>query len=112
LLRERSHLHHYSIRTKTQYDHWTKRFILFHGKRHPAAMGAPEVEAFLTHLAVEGQVAASTLAHANTTSLLGNEPSCPTDPPAVYAKNHGPLDLVGVCDNRISTVDSSGSYNV
>jgi integron integrase len=60
LLRERIRLRHYSIRTETQYIHWAKRFILFHGKRHPAGMGAPEVEAFLTHLAVEGHVAAST----------------------------------------------------
>ncbi|MCL5969653.1 MAG: phage integrase N-terminal SAM-like domain-containing protein [Betaproteobacteria bacterium] len=60
LLRERIRLRHYSIRTETQYVHWAKRFILFHGKRHPSGMGAPEVEAFLTHLAVEGQVAAST----------------------------------------------------
>jgi len=39
---------------------WIKRFILFHGKRHPLEMGAVEVEAFLTHLAVEGHVSAST----------------------------------------------------
>ncbi|MEO6148320.1 MAG: integron integrase, partial [Sulfuriferula sp.] len=49
-----------SIRTETQYVQWIKRFILFHGKRHPREMGAAEVEAFLTHLAVEGSVAAST----------------------------------------------------
>jgi hypothetical protein len=39
---------------------WIKRFMLFHDKRHPASMGAPEVHAFLSHLAVEQQVAAST----------------------------------------------------
>jgi hypothetical protein len=39
---------------------WIKRFILFHHKRHPASMGAPEVHAFLSHLAVEQKVAAST----------------------------------------------------
>jgi integron integrase len=53
-------LKHYSIRTEEAYVNWIRRFILFHGKRHPQEMGAPEVEAFLTHLAVEGQVAAST----------------------------------------------------
>ena len=51
---------HLSIRTEDAYVNWIKRFILFHGKRHPAAMGEPEVAAFLTHLAVEGQVASST----------------------------------------------------
>ncbi|MDP1605317.1 MAG: integron integrase [Rhodocyclaceae bacterium] len=51
---------HYSIRTETQYVHWIKRFILFHDKRHPREMGAPEVEAFLTDLAVVGGVSAST----------------------------------------------------
>jgi integron integrase len=51
---------HYSIRTETQYVQWIKRFIIFHDKRHPKDMGAPEVEAFLTHLAVVGNVAAAT----------------------------------------------------
>lgn len=51
---------HYSIRTEQSYLDWIKRFILFHGKRHPKTMGAAEVRAFLTHLAVEGNVAAST----------------------------------------------------
>jgi integrase len=43
---------------------WTRRFVLFHGKRHPADMGAPEVNALLSHLAVEGRVSASTQAQA------------------------------------------------
>jgi site-specific recombinase XerD len=51
---------HYSIRPEQTYVDWVRRFILFHRKRHPAEMGAPEVEAFLTHLAVQGKVAAST----------------------------------------------------
>ena len=51
---------HYSIRTETQYAQWIRRFILFHDKRHPREMGAREVEVFLTHLAVEGNVAAAT----------------------------------------------------
>ena len=50
----------YSIRTEQAYLDWVKRFIRFHGKRHPQTMGADEVRAFLTHLAVEGKVAAST----------------------------------------------------
>src|SRR5437899_1403700 len=55
---------HYSRRTEEAYLGWTKRFILFHRKRHPAAMGADEVNAFLSHLAVEGKVSASTQAQA------------------------------------------------
>jgi site-specific recombinase XerD len=51
---------HYSIRTERTYREWIKRFILFHGKRHPREMGAPEVERFLSDLAVKRQVAAST----------------------------------------------------
>lgn len=59
-VRERLRLKHYSIRTEQQYVQWVRRFILFHDKRHPRDMGAAEVEAFLTHLAVEGRVAAAT----------------------------------------------------
>ncbi len=51
---------HYSIRTEHAYLGWIKRFILFHQKRHPMAMGKPKIEAFLTHLAVQGNVASST----------------------------------------------------
>ena len=58
-VRDRLRLKHYSMRTETQYVNWIRRFILFHDKRHPVAMGAVEVEAFLTYLAVEGRVAAS-----------------------------------------------------
>ncbi|MEW6444483.1 MAG: integron integrase [Pseudomonadota bacterium] len=59
-VRDRIRTKHYSIRTETQYVHWIRRFILFHGKKHPMDMGAPQVEAFLTHLAVDGGVAAAT----------------------------------------------------
>ncbi len=51
---------HYSIRTEQAYLGWVRRFILFHGKRHPAAMGAHEITAFLNHLASERHVSAST----------------------------------------------------
>jgi integron integrase len=60
--RVRRHLRvkHYSIRTEQAYVDWIKRFILFHGKRHPNEMAEPEISAFLTHLAVNRNVAAST----------------------------------------------------
>ena len=51
---------HMSLRTEESYLHWIKRFILFHGKQHPEDMGAAEIEAFLTDLAVNLNVAAST----------------------------------------------------
>ncbi|MEA3347179.1 MAG: integron integrase [Candidatus Auribacterota bacterium] len=51
---------HYSIRTEEAYVNWIKRFILFHGKRHPVEMGAAEMSRFLSHLAVEEKVSAST----------------------------------------------------
>ncbi|WP_449371482.1 integron integrase [Thiomonas sp.] len=59
-VREAIRLRHFSLRTEQAYVHWIKRFILFHHKRHPREMGAAEVQAFLTWLAVEGQVSAST----------------------------------------------------
>ena len=51
---------HYSFRTEQAYTDWIRRFILFHGKRHPDSMGEEEVAQFLTHLAREGNVAPST----------------------------------------------------
>jgi hypothetical protein len=59
-LRERIRLLHYSRRTEDAYVHWCRSFIRFHGIRHPVEMSGPEVEAFLTWLAVERGVAAST----------------------------------------------------
>ncbi|MCJ8169292.1 integron integrase [Atopomonas sediminilitoris] len=60
LVREQIRLRHYSIRTETVYLEWMRRFIRFHQYRHPQEMGGPEVEAFLTHLAVRRDVAAAT----------------------------------------------------
>lgn len=51
---------HYSIRTEQAYADWIRRYILFHGKRHPDEMGEEQIAQFLTHLAIEKQVAAST----------------------------------------------------
>jgi len=51
---------HYSIRTEEAYLHWTKRYILYHNKQHPQDMGEQEITAFLTYLAVEKHVSAST----------------------------------------------------
>ena len=59
-VRARIRAKHYSLRTEEAYVDWIRRFILFHNKRHPAEMGASQVEVFLSHLAVAGNVAAST----------------------------------------------------
>ena len=59
-VREVIRLKHYSIRTEQAYVQWIKRFIFFHQKRHPREMGAPQIQAFLTDLAVRQQVSAAT----------------------------------------------------
>ena len=59
-VRDAVRLKNYSYRTEKAYVNWVKCYILFHKKRHPEEMGRDEIEAFLTHLAVEGNVAAST----------------------------------------------------
>jgi len=69
-LRERIRLKHYSIRTEQSYVQWVKRYIIFHGKRHPAEMGKAELESFLTSLAVERNVSASTQTQALSALLF------------------------------------------
>jgi len=59
-VREKIRLKNYSIRTEEAYVAWIRRYIIFHAKRHPELMGVREIEAFLTHLAVDENVAAST----------------------------------------------------
>lgn len=59
-VREQIRVRHYSLRTETAYVNWIKRFILFHGKRHPQELGPAEVSAFLSSLAVDRNVSAST----------------------------------------------------
>ena len=59
-MREVLRLKHLSYRTEESYVSWVKRFIVFHGKRHPKDLGAPEIRAFLSYLATHEQVAAST----------------------------------------------------
>ena len=59
-MRAEIRVRHYSIRTEETYLDWARRFILFHDKRHPKDMGADEVQSFLSYLATERNVAAST----------------------------------------------------
>src|ERR1700721_4485701 len=58
--REKIRTQDLALRTEQAYLHWMRRYVKFHGRRHPRDMGSVEVEAFLTHLAVEAKVAAST----------------------------------------------------
>lgn len=79
-LRAQIRLKHYSYRTEQTYVLWVKQFIRFHGYKHPREMGKAEIEAFLTHLAVNRKVAASTQNQALCALLflykqvLGREP--------------------------------------
>ena len=59
-VRESLRVHHYALSTERSYCHWIKRYIIHHGKRHPAEMGAAEVEQFLSHLATSENVSAKT----------------------------------------------------
>ena len=59
-VRQSIRVRHYSYRTEQQYVAWIRRFIRFHGCRHPRTLGGPEVSAFLTHLASDRNVAAAT----------------------------------------------------
>ena len=59
-MRDAMRLGHYSLKTERAYLGWYLRYVRFHKLRHPAEMGAAEVEEFLTDLAVRGEVAAST----------------------------------------------------
>jgi hypothetical protein len=59
-VRDAIRLCHYSVRTEKAYVGWVKRYVLFHRKRHPVEMGAPEIAAFLTYLATRARVSAPT----------------------------------------------------
>ena len=63
-------MRHYSLRTEQVYVGWVRRYVHFHGLRHPRELGAPEVAAFLTHLASERNVSASTQGQAKSALLF------------------------------------------
>ena len=70
LVRGKIRLKHYSIRTEQAYVDWIKRYILHFDKTHPKDLGAEQVEAFLTHLAVVGKVSAGTQNQAKSALLF------------------------------------------
>jgi hypothetical protein len=84
-LRGRLRVKHYSIRTEQAYVDWVRRFVLFHGKRHPRELGAAEVESFLTDLAVRRRVSPSTQNQAKSAIP-------PRDPRARRQRRQGPGD--------------------
>lgn len=59
-VRQTARVKHFAYRTEKAYVYWAERYIRLHGIRHPNLMGTADVEQFLTHLAVEGHVSAST----------------------------------------------------
>ena len=69
-MRAEIRVRHYSIRTEQTYIDWVRRYIFFHDKRHPQDMGAAEVQAFLSHLAVARNVSASTQNQAKAALLF------------------------------------------
>jgi site-specific recombinase XerD len=69
-LREALRVRHYSLRTEQAYTDWAKRYIRFHGLRHPMEMGSAEVMAFLTYLAAERGVSSSTQSQAKAALLF------------------------------------------
>jgi integron integrase len=69
-MRAEIRVRHYSLRTEQTYVDWARRFILFHNKRHPRDMGAAEVRDFLSHLAVDRHVSASTQNQAKSALLF------------------------------------------
>lgn len=90
---------HYSIRTEDAYVQWARRYILYQGKRHPSMMGAPEINQFLTYLAVERNVSASTQNQALSAilflyrELLGEEVPWMADLVRARRKEHLPVVL-------------------
>jgi len=73
-VRDKIRTKRYSYRTEQQYVGWIRRYIRFHGTRHPAELSAPHVERLLTHLAIEEKVSCST----SSTNSFTSSHSCST----------------------------------
>ena len=107
-VRRACRLRHFSPRTEVRYVTWAARFIRFHGLRHPNTMGGPEVIRFLTHLAVERHVAASTQNQAFNALLFLYQQVLGIDLPridSVRARQCG-LDLLDTCRSHWRPVRS------
>ncbi len=110
LVKKKIRLKQYSIRTEEAYTSWIKRYILFHNKKHPKEMGISEIEAFLTDLALNGNVAASTQNQAFNALLflykqvLGIKLDGEIN--AFRAKKHKRLPTVLTFDETMALIDS------
>ena len=114
-VRHKIRLKHYSIRTEKAYVSWIRRYIFFHNKRHPKEMGRAEIEAFLTDLAVNGNISASTQNQAFNALLflykqvLNIEVFDEVD--ALRAKKPQRLPTVLSVEETMAVIDAmSGSY--
>jgi integron integrase len=94
-VRETVRLRHYSRRTEEAYATWIRRFIVFHGKRHPSQMGGDEIGGYLTYLAVERKVSASTQNQALSALLFLYRQVLRIDPGAVdhVPHAHSPMHV-------------------
>jgi hypothetical protein len=92
--RERMCTRHLALRTEQAYLQWMRGYVKYHDRRHPRDMGAAEVEAFLTHLAVEAKVGASTQNQALQALLF------------LYRQVLG-IALAGKCDESVSAEAAS-----
>jgi site-specific recombinase XerD len=91
-VREAVRLRHYSRRTEEAYVTWIRRFIVFHGKRHPSQMGGDEIGRYLTYLAMDRRVSASTQNQALSALLFLYRQVLRLDPGAI---DHVPHALEG-----------------
>ena len=113
-MRAACRVRHYSLRTEEAYADWCRRFVLFHGKRHPAEMGAPQIEEFLTHLAVARRVAASTQNQAFAALLFLYQTVLAIELPPVHAlraKRPGRLPVVFSVGEVRAVLDGMGGTN-
>ena len=104
---------HYSRRTEKTYVGWIRRYILFHGKRHPSKMGAPELTRYLSSLAIDGNVAASTQNQALSALLFLYREALDQDVPwlddVVRAKRPVRLPVVLTRDEVRSVIRKPGA---
>ncbi len=114
-VRAKIRVKHYSIRTEEAYTNWIKRFILFHKKKHPEEMGEKEISEFLSHLAVHGDVSASTQNQAMCSivflykQVLGKEMGEFQD--LVWAKRPAKLPEVFTIDEVDNVLDNLGGIH-
>jgi len=101
-VREAVRLRHYSRRTEEAYVTWIRRFIIFHGKKHPSLLGKDEIVRYLTWLAVQQHVSASTQNQALSALLFLYRQVLQVDPGAIdhFPHAQGPVRVPVVLSRR------------